>query len=282
MESTLRKLEQQEARKRKIARKITPLGDIIAVRCPEDEKGFTFYLAIEMAAENEGEMLRVQWLDTSTFDPQAPGSQYYPHTYDDIDASTVICTVREKRPNQKSLWAEFVELSASEWRSTIEEMADLDPLEEGKEPSPLPRSSSTASEGGSEEDDSAASFLSPREGGRHKRQRLAPPGAALLAAGLDEGARELLAPTPAAPNQSFLSPPMSPPRSQTQNSSQAAAQAPVRSPFTHERQGLFNKPSPSAAELLRASPMRSAANGVWQPLTSRSPARPSISAAIVD
>ena len=281
MESTLRKLEQQEARKRKIARKITPQGDMIAVRCPEDEKGFTFYLALEMEAENEGEMLRVQWLDTTTFDPQTPGSQYYPHTCDDIDASTVICTVREKRPNQKSLWAEFVELSASEWRSTIEEMADLDPLEEGKEPSPLPRSSSTASEGGSEEEDSAASFLSPREGGPHKRQRLAPPGTGLLAPGLEEGARALLAPTPAAQNQSFMSPPMSPPRSQTQSSSQAA-QAPVRSPFTHERQGLFNKPSPSADELLRASPMRSAANGVWQPLTSRSPVRPAVSAAIVD
>ena len=282
MEATLRKLEQQGQRKRKIARKTIPQGDMIAIRAPDDEQLFSFYLALEMEAENSGETLRVQWLDTTTHDPQSPGSKYYPHTFDDIDATTVICTIRERRPGQRSLWSEFVELSAAEWRTVQEEMKDLDPLEDGKAPSPLPRSSSTASEGASDEDESAASFLSPRESGPNKRPRLAPPGASLLAPATSEGARALLAPTPVPTpaSQAFTSPPMSPPRSQAQQKSQA--QAPARSPFTHERQGLFNKPASSPGELLRASPARPSGNHVWAPLSSRSPARPGISAAIVD
>ena len=69
MEATLRKLEAQEQRKRKIARRTIPRGDLIAVRVPDDEELFTFYPALEMDAENSGETLRIQWLDTTTHDP---------------------------------------------------------------------------------------------------------------------------------------------------------------------------------------------------------------------
>ncbi len=282
MEATLRKLEQQEQRKRKIARRTIPKGDLIAVRAPDDEQLFSFYLALEMEAENSGESLRVQWLDTTTHDPQDSKSKYYPHTFDNIDASTIICTVRARQPGQKSLWSEFIELSAAEWRKVEEEMQELEPLEEGKDPSPLPRSNSTASEGASDEDDTAASFLSPRDGATHKRARLAPEGAGRLAPATSENAQALLAPTPmpTPASQTFTSPPMSPPRSQTQKPQPRAA---PRSPFLHERQGLFNKPAgQSPGELLRASPARPSGNHVWAPLTSRSPSRPSIGAAIVD
>ena len=281
MEATLRKLEQQEQRKRKIARRTIPRGNLIAVRVPEDEELFTFYPALEMDAENTGETLHIQWLDTTTHDPQGPSSKYYPHTFDDIDASTVICTIRERRPGQKSLWSEFLELSAAEWQNVEQEMQELEPLEGGKVPSPLPRNSSTASEGVSDEDDTA-SFLSPRDGGPSKRPRLAPEGVSRFVPVTAEGAQALLAPTPMPTpvSQAFTSPPMSPPRSQTQNPQPRAA---PRSPFLHERQGLFNKPvGASPGELLRASPARPSGNHVWAPLSSRSPSRPAVAAAIVD
>ena len=263
MEATLRRLEATEHRKRKIAERSTPRGDIIAVRCPEDESDFTFYVAIEMEPDGAEPTLRVQWLDTTTHDPQAPGSKYYPHEYDTIDRDTVICTIR--RPGPKG-WqgVQFFELSAQEWRRVEAEMAELEPLEEGKGPSPLPRSSSTASEGASD-DDEAASFLSPREGeGPNKRARLAPPLSSSSVHGPAPGeARKLIAPTPTNP---LTSPPMSPPRSQGPPAPAA------RSPFLKGAQGMFAKAPASPADLLRASPARPAANGVWAPASSRSPA----------
>lgn len=198
----------------------TPRGNIIAVRCPDDEEDFKFYPAIEMDAHTNWpeEQVRVQWLDMTTQKgiKQAPRTKYFPEAKEMIEGDSVICLVRQVKP---SFWqsAQTVELSAAEWQRVIDEMQGMDPLSPTDGPSPRPgrTASSASSQGDSSGDDEPASFVSPREGGAKRPRLPAVVGTGVL------GAASL------SDTSGLFSPPMSPPRSvQT-------TKAPVRAAHPH-------------------------------------------------
>ena len=94
MADLLGKWEREEQRKAQIVDRNTPKGDILAVRC-EDDEIFSFYPAVAMEAgsawEDEDSQVPVQWLDTSDHDPQSAESSYYPESKDTIDGASIIC-----------------------------------------------------------------------------------------------------------------------------------------------------------------------------------------------
>lgn len=153
------KHERQEARKRKITQQETPRGHIIAVRCPDDEKDFQFYPAVEMDEyttweEDQSSTVRVQWLDLTTQQgvKQHVGSRYFPEAKDTIDGDSVICRIRKCKA---SFWrdARTVQLTPGEWDKIVAEMADMHPLSP-RGPSPRPgRTGSSASSTSSSEEE---------------------------------------------------------------------------------------------------------------------------------